>query len=729
MYATSTIASALLTWTLLLSSGQLTAQDFTQPFEPDPNTVVLYHFDEGQGDKTRDALGDPELTLRAHVKALWGSRAGFGATARFRRREDDAHVRVGPVNNSKLELRGCTIEAWVRHTGGSEQYGYRNICGTDDEGVGMTDGVRGGWNFCLIAPRIDNAWAPERGSGPHARFFGSYSRAPGHDVNQIGRSNSTFLVNDDEWHHVAWQFRYEDQTHFLFLDGKLVYRESRPGGRAVINDADRCDLPFVVGGFLHSSEAPSHFDLSRMPLSNYGNFEGEIDELRISDIMRYPVAQELALVRRDLPDASLRLPYSVALSCDAAQGKLSWELAGGTLPSGLVLDRARGLIHGTPKEVADETPLTIRATDEVGHSDQHPFTLSVRSGRIVTESLPLAFTGRPYRHRLELEHMREPIQWRIRVGILPAGFDFGGSGVLSGTPDWAIRTPLSAEAVDGVGAVDTQELIFRVVPEALRHIAPDKHTVALWNWQGSGSRLVADLMGDEELALTWVNLKGETRIPRPGWGRYPYFIGGGEGGFVGPQNNEKLDLRTCKTAWTVEAWVRPGGPVDGYGRKVDFGHICGTYDNSGIGVWELYLSNEESPDGSMAPGVHFQGMEPEQSLKDLHPWSRPEGIVADPEQVGIRDTRWHHVAWQYSYVEDLHQLFLDGQLIWQMKSPDGRRLVNNRRHDAQFSIGSRLTGYVRYGGNFNWLGMGNFFGQIGEIRISDVRRYGGEAED
>ena len=41
MYATSTIASALLTWTLLLSSGQLTAQDFTQPFEPDPNTVVL----------------------------------------------------------------------------------------------------------------------------------------------------------------------------------------------------------------------------------------------------------------------------------------------------------------------------------------------------------------------------------------------------------------------------------------------------------------------------------------------------------------------------------------------------------------------------------------------------------------------------------------------------------------------------------------------------------------
>ena len=36
---------------------------------------------------------------------------------------------------------------------------------------------------------------------------------------------------------------------------------------------------------------------------------------------------------------------------------------------------------------------------------------------------------------------------------------------------------------------------------------------------------------DEELALTWINLKGETRIPRPNWGRYPYFIGGGEGAY------------------------------------------------------------------------------------------------------------------------------------------------------------------------------------------------------
>ncbi len=45
-------------------------------------------------------------------------------------------------------------------------------------------------------------------------------------------------------------------------------------------------------------------------------------------------------------------------------------------------------------------------------------------------------------------------------------------------------------------------------------------------------------------------------------------------------------------------------------------------------------------------------------------------------------------------------------------------------HDAQFSVSTRLTGYSRYGGGFNYLGEGNFFGQIREIRISNVRRYG-----
>ena len=138
-------------------------------------------------------------------------------------------------------------------------------------------------------------------------------------------------------------------------------------------------------------------------------------------------------------------------------------------------------------------------------------------------------------------------------------------------------------------------------------------------------------------------------------------------------------------------------------KRFDYGHICGTYDTTESGVWELYLSELNAPGGGMAPGVHFQSRD--HTWKNLHPWMRPKGMVARHEEAGIDDTEWHHVAWQYGYAEDLHQLFLDGRRIWEMRNPDGRRLVNDREHEAQFSVFSRLTGCTRYGGgSTTWAG-------------------------
>ena len=721
-------------WTLLAAdTGRCdTASDWTKPFEPDENTVVLYHFDEGQGAKARDACGDAELTLRAKVP-LWGSHPGFGSAASFTRRKekDDANVFVGPTNNDKIELRTCTeqwtIEAWLRFTGKFRLDAggtYANICGTDDEGFSLPDGVRAGWNFYLSTPRRQERLAP------NARYLGSSERTPEHDVNKIGpwrlgagntQPAGALCFTDQKWHHVAWQFRYADQTHFLFLDGKLIWKFKKPGGRRVLNDAERCDIPFQVGGLIHSQDPPFYL--------NYGNFDGQIDELRISNLMRYPVAEKLAIVRRDLADAGLKVPYSTQILTDAAQGDVAWKTVKGQLPPGLSLDPHTGAIQGTPTEVSEPTKVTLRATDAAGNTDEHTFTIAVQPGRIRVESLPLAFAGHQYRQQLQTEHMVQPVRWKIPEKALPKGISFDEStGELAGAAGELRKATLRVEARDAAGQTHHKELVLKVVPAELRKIGPDEHTVALWDWQGPGGKLIKDLMGDDKLTLTWVNMKGDTRLRRPEWGRYPHFIGGGEGGFVGPQHNDKVNLRTCKKEWTVEAWVRRGGRLSPYtkqmgGRHFDFGHICGTYDNSKRGVWELYLSDHDAPDGNMAPGVHFLGAEPDQALMDLHPWKRPQGIVGDPVDAGIRDTEWHHVAWQYSHAENLHQLLLDGKLIWQMQSPDDRKLVNNRKHEAQFSVGANLTGYARYGGSFNWLGWGNFFGQIGEIRISNVRQY------
>ena len=741
-------------------------REWMKPFEPDEHTVVLYHFDEGEGNEARDACGDPELTLRAHKQALWGSRPGFGATARFDRQ--NAHLLIGPANNDKLELRTCTeewtVEAWVRYTGPGgkdrarnwppgEGYTFANICGSDEEGCALADGYRHGWIYYLRTATTGPNSDLEEGLMPGARFLGYHKGTdpnndvgtafwPGTDHGWLEEDRGGF--RDTDWHHVAWQFRFRDQTGFLFVDGKMTRKVPLPApGRAstriIVNDAERCDIPFQVGGFLRPEDradwVPGDFGMTMY------NLEGEIDELRISKVMRYAVADTLSIIRQKLPEGGLNLPYEVVLGTDAASGGVSWELVEGLLPTGLAFDTDEGVIRGTPEEVGDYR-LTVRARDEAGQNDEHAFSLAVVRGRLVTKSLPPAFVGAAYDASLSTEHMGEPLKWKVLSGSLPDGIILEGrTGRLTGNATEEGRSHLAVEVTDATGLRDRAELTLKVLPAALCTLEADEHTVVLYDWQGPSGRLIEErVSADESLTLTYTNMGADRRYHWPGReGRFPQETGHGEHGYVvlGDEKEHyprakgehdadpRIDLKTCEKEWTVEAWVRRGGPWQGFGdvplKRFDYGHICGTYDTREIGVWELYLTGLNSAEGGMAPGVQFQSAG--HTWKNLDPWMRPTGLAASKDKVGISDTEWHHVAWQYSYVEDEHQLFLDGTLIWRMRNPDGRELVNDLEHEAQFSVFSRLTGYNRYGGGFNYLGWGNFFGQIGEIRISDIRRY------
>ena len=737
----------------LAFSPQLNAEDaWRRPFEPDHHTVVLYHFDEGSGNEAHDALGDRSLTLRANKRGLWGRRGGFGATARFQREDDDPNLLVGPTNHDKLHLRGCTkawtIEAWVKYEGqgGLEARNtYLNICGTDDEGLSLPIGLRGGWNFSLHNKGYRGTL--KDGVTPIARFMGSpRGKDPNHDTSGIllprgSRAGFTgarpAMITDNDWHHVAWQFRYRDQTHFFFVDGKLVRRVQLPipgENRIVVNDAVDVGVPFVVGGFPHSQNPPFHL--------NHGTFDGQIDELRISSVMRYPVADSLAIIRQTLSDAGINISYSARLGTDAANGNVTWKIVDGQLPRGLTLDTSDGRIHGTPTAAGPRTAFTLEARDESGATDTHRFAITVAEGQLLTESLPSAFVGVDFQAELNTRHLATPLTWKIVKGTLPAGIKMTVAGrssrpatkaVLRGTPRSTGWTPLTIQVTDANGESRRRDVVIKVLPKELIEIRPDKHTVALFDWQGPDGKLIPDRMGDKSHTLTWTNMGGDRRVRWPGrTQRFPQFTGHGEHGFASAGKGlPKLDFKSCKEEWTLEAWIRRGGPMQAFGGTVrgkqtpfHFGHVCGSYDKTKKGVWELYLTDTKSKDGSMTPGVHFFGSRADQALENLDPWQRPRGIVGNRTDAGIHDTEWHHIAWQYNYAEDLHELFLDGRLIWKMHRPDGRKLVNNRKHDAQFSVSTRLTGYSRYGGGFNYLGDGNFFGQIGEIRISNVRRYG-----
>ena len=760
------ITSVMIGWLSCLSSLSTAAEEpWKQPFAPDEHTVVLYHFDEGEGNETRDALGDESLTLRANKRSLWGQHEGFGTTARFERKDDDPNLLIGPVNHDKLHLRTCTtawtIEAWIKYEGrGGLDSGRTalNICGTDEEGFSLPTGKRGGWSFGLHSK--SGVGDLTKGITLWARFMGSpRGKDPNHDTSGIllpyasgGYTDAQpAIITDHQWHHVVWQFRYADQMNFFFLDGNLIRKVQLPindENRIIENNAVDVGIPFVVGGFQHSQDPPFFL--------RWGTFEGQIDELRISNVLRYPVAEKLSILKQTLPDAGFKVPYSIDFDTDASKGSVTWNLVAGQLPEGLDLDTTRGRINGTPVKDEPTSKFKIEAQDEAGNTASQQFEIAIARGELVTESLPPAFVGETYHADLKTKHLAAPLKWEVINGELPRGIELtaGAEGypasnviqnepgrsttanfgaILAGTPSEEGWTDLTIQVTDSNGTVEQCDFILKVLPQELIQINADKHTVVLFDWQGPDGKLIPDRIGEKAHTLTWTNMGGDRRVKWPGREQnFPQFTGHGEHGFASEGKGlAKLDFKTCDKAWTLEAWVRRGGPMQAFGGTVrgkqhpfHFGHICGTYDLTKKGVWELYLSDVMSDDGSMAPGIHFFGNKEDQALKDLHPWHRPDGIVGDRSQAGIRDTEWHHVAWQYNYEQDLHELYLDGRLIWKMNSPDGRKLVNNREHDAQFSVSTRLTGYSRYGGAFNYLGEGNFFGQIGEIRISNIRRYG-----
>ena len=77
-----------------------------------------------------------------------------------------------------------------------------------------------------------------------------------------------------------------------------------------------------------------------------------------------------------LPDAVLTFPYSQQLSVTGGVAPFTFAVSVGTLPGGLSLDPATGLISGTPT-TAGSTDFTITATDADGVTADQAYTLIV----------------------------------------------------------------------------------------------------------------------------------------------------------------------------------------------------------------------------------------------------------------------------------------------------------------------------------------------------------------
>jgi hypothetical protein len=147
----------------------------------------------------------------------------------------------------------------------------------------------------------------------------------------------------------------------------------------------------------------------------------------------------LTITTASLPNGQAGVAYSQTLAATGGTGAYTWQLTAGTLPTGLTLNAASGLISGTPTLPVTATPLTFKVTDS-GSSAQNTsatFNLTIAPAplTITTASLPNGQAGVAYSQTLAATGGTGAYAWQLTAGTLPTGLSLNASsGLISGTP-------------------------------------------------------------------------------------------------------------------------------------------------------------------------------------------------------------------------------------------------------------------------------------------------------
>lgn len=225
---------------LPVSAGQPTP---LEPFQPDDHTLILYHFDEGQGGVAKDA---GRFGLDGEIRGAQWTDGRFGKALQFDGQDDSVFRQAtGAIEG----LKHLTVECWFKQ---DDPQGRQFLAGKD-----VT------FHFDLSSGQGTSLSLYNRGA--------SVANADGLRHQQIGAGLGAF--RQGRWHHLAATF--DGRQVSFFLDGVLKGR--RPGAK-----------DFLLG-------VPSRGLWIGCYVGQDYWFHGKIDEMRVSDCVRYDAENRLQI--------------------------------------------------------------------------------------------------------------------------------------------------------------------------------------------------------------------------------------------------------------------------------------------------------------------------------------------------------------------------------------------------------------------------------------------------
>ena len=192
--------------------------------------------------------------------------------------------------------------------------------------------------------------------------------------------------------------------------------------------------------------------------------------LAIVALTMFPMARAAAatitIVTKTLPAGYVNSVYSQLLTATGGSGAgHSWSVTSGTLPKGITLVAASGLLQGTPTAVSSTT-LTFKVKDSAGNTASANLALTIAPAlAITTKSLPMGYVSSAYSATLAATGgTSKGYSWSVRTGSLPSGITLSVAGVLSGKPAAGGSFAVTFQVKDSLSHVAAAPLTLTVKP-------------------------------------------------------------------------------------------------------------------------------------------------------------------------------------------------------------------------------------------------------------------------